>query len=341
MLQVIRKRINEEFKGTEKSCGVKFKYNYDHFLKPKRGDPCRNDPMTADELVTALLFADDLSELNYDLDSLKTVLEIMDSECARFGLYVSFKKTFVQEWPVGKKGVPELVPDESAFTVTDTTGHDHDIIIKQKFKALGLNLDNVDPDGYISHRIALATGQFQKYRGVLTDFRIKKWVRKKFAESYVRSTLLYAVNAECPTEAQIGQLSSAWYYFLRQMAPGGFAAKKNDAGEDLFAFKYTSKDLEKYFETPPIRDFIHSNYLNYIGHIVRRPNNHPTKKALFIKPERPHAPNVWTKIKFLFNNVMTREDIIRKMMNRTTFQQLLQNYFPHLKKKKRSTTSQA
>ena len=105
-----------------------------------------------------------------------------------FGLYVSFKKTFTQEWPAGN-GEPETEPEKALFNVTDTKGTEHEIINKQSFKALGLTIDNRDPNGFISNRIALATGQFEKYRMVLTDCKIKKWVRRKFAESYVRSTL--------------------------------------------------------------------------------------------------------------------------------------------------------
>ena len=58
-----------------------------------------------------------------------------------------------------------------------------------------------------------------------TDFRIKKWVRVRFLESYVRSTLLYGINAECPHEAQINSLSAYWYRCLREMTPGGYSVK--------------------------------------------------------------------------------------------------------------------
>ena len=150
-------------------------------------------------------------------------------------------------------------------------------------------------------------------------------------ESYVRSTLLYGINAECPTEAQIGTLSAFWYYSLRQMTPGGFSAVKNSDGEDTVVYKRSNKQLDEYFGTPSIRDFIHVNFLNYIAHIVRRPNNHPTKQALFIIPERSHAPRIFTKVRFLLKNI-DEAQIIREMSNRTSFQNLLKRYFPYLKK---------
>jgi len=331
VLKVIRHRVSQEFAESGDTMGIKFKYNIDHFLKPKRGDRLYKDKLNNQELITALLFADDLTELSYDFDTLQKILKIMDEECHRFGLYVSFKKTFVQEWPVGKEK-PETEPEKPLFSVISSAGVEHEIMNKQIFKALGLNLDNLDPSGFISHRIALATGQFQKYREVLTDYRVRIGVRRKFAESYVRSTLLYGINAECPSEAQIGKLAAIWYYFLRQMSPGGFSKQQNDDGTDNFKPKFTNKDLDKYFKTPPIKEFIYVNYLKYIGHIVRRPNDHPTKRALFIVPDRPHAPSVWTKIRFLFDNKMSREEIIRKMNCRTSFQTLLNRFFPHLRK---------
>ena len=177
-----------------------------------------------------------------------------------------------------------------------------------------------------------ATGQFQKYRAGLTDFQIKKWVRRKFLESYVRSTLVYGINAECPTEAQIGLLSSFWYYSLRQMSPGGFSHRKNSEGDDTVIYKYSNQKLDEEFGTPPIQDFIKVNFLKYIGHIVRRPNNHPTKQALFIRPKRSHAPKIFQKVRFLLKN-LDESQILRTMRNRGSFQTLLQRYYPYLKKK--------
>ena len=116
------------------------------------------------------------------------------------------------------------------------------------------------------------------------------------------------------------------------MTPGGFSAVKNDDGDDTVEYKRSNRQLDEYFGTPPIKDFIHVNYLNYIAHIVRRPNNHPTKQALFIIPDRPHAPRIFTKVRFLLNNI-DEAQIIRDMSNRAAFHNLLKRYYPYLKKK--------
>ena len=273
----------------------------------------------------ALLFADDIQELNYDLETLEEILKIMHEECARFGLYISFSKTFTQEWPAaGEELVTE--PDTESFQVDGNS-----IMNVDKFKALGSSLDNTNPDGFVSHRIAVATGQFSKYREVLTDWRVKKWVRIKFLESYVRSTLLYAINAENPHESQINSLSAFWYNCLRQMTPGGFSLKKNDDGDEEVSFKYTNKELDKFFGTPPIKDFIHANFVKYIAHIVRRPFDHPTKRALFIVPDRKNAPSVFHKLRFLFPD-LTRENILKNFNDRNEFRTMLHHRFPFTKK---------
>jgi len=320
-MKVIRHKISEKFGKT----GVEFTYNIDNILNPKRGEPGRNK-LHGQESFAALLFADDIQELGYDLDTLEEILTIMHEQCQRFGLYVSFKKTFTQEWPAADQ---ELVtePDTESFRVDGNP-----IMNVDKFKALGLSLDNTNPDAFVSHRMGVATGQFSKYKQVLTDWRIKKWVRIKFLESYVRSTLLYGINAENPHESQINSLSAFWYNCLRQMTPGGFSNVKNDDGDDTVIFKYSNDQLDLEFKTPPIKDFIHANFVKYIAHIVRRPNDHPTKKALFIVPDRKNAPSVFTKLRFLFPN-LTRENILRNFNDRDEFRIMLHAKFPFTKKK--------
>jgi hypothetical protein len=225
VMKVIRHAIAKEIGKV----GVEFLYNIDHFLKAKRGAPGTKTKLRGIEEFAALLFADDLTELALDLDTLERVLVIMDRECNRFGLYVSFAKTFTQEWPAAHQEIT-TEPDAELFSVNGNP-----IINKTVFKALGLNLDNTNPNAFVTHRIAVASGQFSKYKDVLTDFRIKKWVRVRFLESYVRSTLLYGINAECPHEAQINSLSAYWYKCLRDMTTGGFSVKieKNEEHEQM------------------------------------------------------------------------------------------------------------
>ena len=80
--------MSQEFAESGDTMSIKFTYYIDHFLKPKRGDRLYKDKLNNQELITALLFAEDLTELSYDFDTLQKILKIMDEECHRFGLYV-------------------------------------------------------------------------------------------------------------------------------------------------------------------------------------------------------------------------------------------------------------
>ena len=147
-------------------------------VPPKRGEPGYKDKLHGEEEVCALLFADDLTELTYDPRTAQKIIhktkyktKIIDKTCKRFSLYVSFKKSFIQEWPAANDPV-QNTPEEALFTVNGNP-----IVNKTKFKALGQVIDNQDTNGYISSRIAMATGQFRKYQHLLTDGKVIKWAR--------------------------------------------------------------------------------------------------------------------------------------------------------------------
>ena len=116
------------------------------------------------------------------------------------------------------------------------------------------------------------------------------------------------------------------------MTKGGYARKPAAVGDDLSSsFVLSNKDLERVYSTPPLRDFIHVQFLRYIAHIVRRPNDHPTKTALFIEATKKNVKSVWSKAQFLLG--LDRDDIIRKMVDRKEFERALAARFPFLKAK--------
>ena len=179
-------------------------------------------------------------------------------------------------------------------------------------------------------RIASATGQYHKFRHVFGDRTINKHSKIRFLEAYVRSRLTYAVAATVATEAQLGSLSASWYRFLRRLHPFGFARKRLPDGTVGTAFEMSNEALNLYFSTPPIRDFMHVQFLNYIAHIVRRDASHPTKMALFIESKKRSSHAVWHKVTYLLD--LDRNDAIKKMKNKKDFTMVLQARFPYLKK---------
>ena len=125
------------------------------------------------------------------------------------------------------------------------------------------------------------------------------------------------------------------------MTPGGYARRPCEDGEESMAYKYSNAELDIFFGTSPLKNVIHVHYLNYIAHIVRRDNAHLTKRALSIKPDRSHAYSMWAKINFILEQNLSREDLIKKILNRSTFQQVLRQRFPHLRKKRARANSEA
>ena len=114
------------------------------------------------------------------------------------------------------------------------------------------------------------------------------------------------------------------------MTRGGFARKSVGGGDELSSsFVMSNSELEKRYGTPPLRDFLHVQFLRYIAHIVRRPNDHPTKTALFIEATKNNVKSVWSKVQFLTG--LDRDDIIAKMAKKEEFERVLATRFPFLK----------
>ena len=158
------------------------------------------------------------------------------------------------------------------------TSRSHTIEHVTRFKLLGHTIDSGSTSAFINARVASATGQYHKFRHVFGDRTINRHSKIRFLEAYVRSRLTYAVAATVPTEDQLSSLSSCWYRFLRRLHPFGFARKKLPDGSLGTAFEMSNDSLNSYFSTPPIRDFMQVQFLNYIAHIVRRDAAHPTKR---------------------------------------------------------------
>ena len=299
--------------------GVKYCYKISHLLRPKRGSGLPSK-LSGEQIVRALLYADDVGSISTTVEESRQILEILDSVCRRFGLYVSFKKTFTQVF-----NCSDLCDVDSLYAVAG-----HSIQNVSEFKYLGHLFHREDSSAFAIARVSSAVAQFQRFRYIFTDRNIKNRSKIRFLEAYVRSRLTYGVAAVVPTEAQIGQLCSCWYECLRRMTKGGFARKSVSGGDELSSsFVWSNSDLEKRYGTPPLRDFIHVQFLRYIAHITRRPNDHPTKTALFIEATRKNVKSVWTKVQFLVG--LDRDDIISKMVKKEEFERVLAERFPFLK----------
>jgi|GEM_PF-6720078 len=141
-------------------------------------------------------------------------------------------------------------------------------------------------------------GKYNELRRELTDCRINLRTRRKFLYASVRSRLSYGTEACLPNEHQMNKLESCWTGFLRGMIRGGWNRKKTpeDADEHNFSFVYTNEDVMRITKAIPLRNYIHSQYLKYIGHVCRSSNNTIAKKIFFSTPTRAYYRNPWLKI---------------------------------------------
>ena len=138
----------------------------------------------------------------------------------RWGLYVSFGKTYTQERPAGNEELQYT--NESLFSVDGNK-----IGNVTKFKALGQKFDSTNLEGYIWYRIGQATGQFKQKRHIFTHHKnVNKRVRVDFAK--LCSKLVLSISYYVSKLV----LSSSWYRFLRQMTPGDSARKPIEDGEE-------------------------------------------------------------------------------------------------------------
>ena len=156
VLKIVKKRVLDEVGPT----GIDIEFKINHGLMPKRGEGTR--VLNGRVNFTALKFADDYTGLSKGPEMSKRIIQIIDEECTRYGLYISYKKTHTQELPVG-----DVAPiHEDGEVMFEVNGNE----IKQKSncKLLGQYFNNLKPkNGFLGYRIGQASGQFQKYRHVL------------------------------------------------------------------------------------------------------------------------------------------------------------------------------
>ena len=270
-------------------------------------------------LIKWLLYADDLVLFCTSIEQAQRILEIINDTCTRFGLTISFKKT--------KSMIFRDVEKSSCKSVIKIG--DYDIENVMEFCYLGHTIYTTDGT-FTDLRRASALSKFHEMTSILKDGEINMPTRRKILEASVRSRLVYATQAWWPSEAELKKLESCWYGCLRKMIRGGYRKKKDDDGEESFAFVYTNSDIQNIVKTPPLRDFIAVQYLSYFAHICRKENDDPTKRALFFIPKAKYYRDAWVKISSLLGGI-SKSQCQRETQSRPGFRNLLRINFPYLK----------
>ena len=214
----------------------------------------------------------------------------MNNVCKRFGLTISFKKTKVLQLNTDTLDVNIVVDENKLENMSD-------------FCYLGHTIFNDDSD-FTGNRIARATAKFNELGNVLRDKEINLSVWRKLLEACVRPRLTYAAQSWRPTEQQIKKLESCWFGFHRRMEKGGFRRKPDEAdNETNFSFVYTNLDLQNIIKSQPLRDFMNTQYLQYIAHACRRSNINLTKLSLLFIPSKSHVCDPWINISKLLGGI--------------------------------------
>ena len=83
------------------------------------------------------------------------------------------------------------------------------------------------------------------------------------------------------------------------MIQGGFSKKAQNEGD--FTFKHSCPDCERIVSTVSLCHFIEMQYLNYMAHTCRQPNDALTKRVLFVQLNASIIETDWCRISEILN----------------------------------------
>ena len=139
---------------------------------------------------------------------------------------------------------------------------------------------------------------------MLLDKRIHLATRIRFLEAYIRSRLLYSLQAWQLSTAEMKKIESVWNGFLRRMVKGGFRRRNaprhvdfNPETETSWAYIISNDELKRITNTTDIKVFCKTQHLKYIAHVTRADNDSLQKQFLFFCRS---ASNRWRKLAYNF-----------------------------------------
>ena len=318
VLKVAAMKIDEAFPD---GWGIPFDYDIPHYCTNR--DQRSKGPMKGIEIIRWILYADDLVLFCKSVEDAEKMLNILNDTCKRFGLTISFKKTKTQVF-----NNEELAQKEYLFHIGSEK-----IENVRSFVYLGQVITNNPDECFTEHRISRATAKFNEFRTVLCDTNVYIRTRRKILEACVRARLTYGTAASFPNEHQMKKLEACWMQCLRNMVKGGWSRKNvpgssEDESEDQevdYAFVYTNKQIQDILKTTPLKDFIYSQYLKYVGHVCRAENSSLTKIMMFARPQRRFYRNPWIKISELLG--VSTDQAKRMTQSRKEFAELVRRRF--------------
>ena len=259
---------------------------------------CTNRADTAprtsyDNYVNDTVFADDLVIYTASEAELVEKLKNLNGVCKEFGLKMCMKKTKTMCFNTEENEMTK----ESLLTLDK-----EQISHVRNFVYLGHPINNTGKASFIGRRIGSASEKWRALESMLCDRQIYLKTRVKVAESCIRSRLCYALQALHSLRViDLSKLESFWVQCLRKMINGGTKRKRNSNGEEIYSLYYTNKQIYSIAKTSNFTEFIKTQYLKYIGHVCRRPNQNLTKMVLFMNNVKKYKRNPWIKIAKMLN----------------------------------------
>ena len=117
-------------------------------------------------------------------------------------------------------------------------------------------------------RYQMLPAKFNELRKVLTNTNVHMHTRRKILEVCVRSRLTYGTQAALPNEQQMKMLEACWYGLLRNMIKGGWACgDSEETEEENISYLDTNIEVEEVIRTMSPRNFIYTQYLEYVADV--------------------------------------------------------------------------
>ena len=142
------------------------------------------------------------------------------------------------------------------------------------------------PGPEVRRRIGEARAVFQKLKRVWRHAGLSKTKKLQIYRSCVVSKLLYNLSTLWLTETQMKQIDSFHYRCLRSIAniPTTWGAMQ------MGVARTTNESIREMLDETLLSDEVRLHQLKLLGHILRRPQNHPARIVSF---DRFLQPRIW------------------------------------------------
>jgi len=200
------------------------------------------------QLVSSLLFADDLGRLAASLDGLQRALDRFNDACLEADMRISTQKTEVM--------VLSRKPEQGDIQLNGVA-----LQRVEKFKYLGVQFSSDGQwDGEIDRRIAAAGAVFHSlYRSIVTKRELSHQTKIAVFKTIFRPILTYGCENWVITENVRSRLQAAEMRFLRRAA-----------GHTRWD-RIPNSEIRTLFQIEPLLLFIERQQLRWLGHVLRMP----------------------------------------------------------------------